>query len=339
MLASMGQPEGCPPAFSSGRERDFAAKRDRAMARRAEPGCANEAVDGGVLQRFLGLGAEQSGAPSAKATGRARGGCHDTGNASISLGWGGSAMESPAARSGRRCGGPSQPASQQAYATALEQQIGARNALRQAPEGRGLGGWQGALSGARSEAQLPPSAEASMFSRMGGSMVSASTRAASYGEELKAQIDARAAARASEKRQKLQGDRADDSRVEREFGQLKAQVDREAEAQAQRHRVVAERADALDRYLSEQGGAGAHSGAPPSGKERRTVLPGSSPAPSEARSVLPGGCAGGSNGRVSANCWATGTNQNCGNFLSEKPTSRVLAPPGGRSSFSLGGAW
>mmetsp|Transcript_102099 Transcript_102099/g.218621 ORF Transcript_102099/g.218621 Transcript_102099/m.218621 type:complete len:340 (-) Transcript_102099:69-1088(-) len=339
MLASMGQLEGGPPAFSSGRERDFAAKRDRAMARRSEPGCAGEAADGGVFQRFLGLGAEQGSAASAKANGRARGSCHDTGNASISLGWGGSCMESPSARSGRRCGGPAQPASQQAYAAALEQQIGARNALRQTPEGRGLGGWKGALSGARSEAQLQPAAEASMFSRMGGGMVGASARAASYGQELKAQIDARAAARASEKRQNFQADRTDDLRVEREFGQLKAQIDREAEVQAQRHRVVAERADALDRYLSEQGGAGTCSGIAPFGNEGRTVLPGGGPALSEARSVLPGGCAGGSKERVSANCWATGTNQNCGNFLSEKPTSRVLAPPGGRSSFTLGGAW
>ena len=38
---------------------------------------------------------------------------------------------------------------------------------------------------------------------------------------------------------------------------------------------------------------------------------------------------------VSSNAFANGTNQNCGNFISDRPTSRVLAPPGGRSSGPL----
>lgn len=40
-------------------------------------------------------------------------------------------------------------------------------------------------------------------------------------------------------------------------------------------------------------------------------------------------------GHVSANAFASGTNQNCGNFMTDRPTSRVLAPPGGRSSGPL----
>eukprot|EP00930_Biecheleria_cincta_P092296 TRINITY_DN82159_c0_g1_i1.p1 TRINITY_DN82159_c0_g1~~TRINITY_DN82159_c0_g1_i1.p1 ORF type:complete len:328 (-),score=40.64 TRINITY_DN82159_c0_g1_i1:48-1031(-) len=40
--------------------------------------------------------------------------------------------------------------------------------------------------------------------------------------------------------------------------------------------------------------------------------------------------------QVSANCFAQGSDQNCGNVLTGKPTSRVSAPPGGRSSFSFG---
>jgi len=39
---------------------------------------------------------------------------------------------------------------------------------------------------------------------------------------------------------------------------------------------------------------------------------------------------------VSANIWATGANQNCGNFISDRPTSRVIQPPGGGSSLQLG---
>jgi SPIRAL1-like protein len=40
--------------------------------------------------------------------------------------------------------------------------------------------------------------------------------------------------------------------------------------------------------------------------------------------------------RESSNTFARGANQNCGNFISDVPTTRVAAPPGGRSSFSLG---
>ncbi|CAN0247012.1 unnamed protein product [Phaeothamnion confervicola] len=40
--------------------------------------------------------------------------------------------------------------------------------------------------------------------------------------------------------------------------------------------------------------------------------------------------------RTSANAFATGSNQNAGNFLTDKPTTRVHAPPGGRTSICLG---
>ena len=40
-------------------------------------------------------------------------------------------------------------------------------------------------------------------------------------------------------------------------------------------------------------------------------------------------------GGTSANAFASGTNQNCGNFITDRPTSRVLAPPGGKSSGPL----
>jgi hypothetical protein len=38
---------------------------------------------------------------------------------------------------------------------------------------------------------------------------------------------------------------------------------------------------------------------------------------------------------VSSNKFANGSNQNCGNFISERSTTRLHAPPGGHSSFSL----
>lgn len=46
-----------------------------------------------------------------------------------------------------------------------------------------------------------------------------------------------------------------------------------------------------------------------------------------------GGQAG---GRTSSNSYACGSNQNYGNVLTDKPTSRVLQVPGGRSQISLG---
>ena len=39
---------------------------------------------------------------------------------------------------------------------------------------------------------------------------------------------------------------------------------------------------------------------------------------------------------MSANAYASGNNQNCGNVMTGRSTTRLLAPPGGQSSFSIG---
>ena len=39
----------------------------------------------------------------------------------------------------------------------------------------------------------------------------------------------------------------------------------------------------------------------------------------------------------SSNAYSSGSSQNCGNVLTDRPTTRLHAPPGGKSSFSLGG--
>jgi len=44
----------------------------------------------------------------------------------------------------------------------------------------------------------------------------------------------------------------------------------------------------------------------------------------------------GQNMAKGSNAYASGSNQNVGNYLTDRPTSRVLAPPGGASSFKLG---
>ena len=40
---------------------------------------------------------------------------------------------------------------------------------------------------------------------------------------------------------------------------------------------------------------------------------------------------------ISNNSFASGSSQNTGNVLTDRPSSRVLQPPGGKSSFSLAG--
>lgn len=44
-----------------------------------------------------------------------------------------------------------------------------------------------------------------------------------------------------------------------------------------------------------------------------------------------------SNGRgVSSNAFANGASQNVGNVITDRPTSRVTQPPGGKSTISFG---
>ena len=38
----------------------------------------------------------------------------------------------------------------------------------------------------------------------------------------------------------------------------------------------------------------------------------------------------------SSSAYANGANQNCGNFITDRSTTRLHAPPGGRSSISFG---
>lgn len=72
---------------------------------------------------------------------------------------------------------------------------------------------------------------------------------------------------------------------------------------------------------------GERSGSGRSGKGRtkRGLPPGYAPA-SE----------GGMQAVLSSNAFASGVSQNCGNFITGRPSSRVTAPPGGHSTFSLG---
>ena len=45
---------------------------------------------------------------------------------------------------------------------------------------------------------------------------------------------------------------------------------------------------------------------------------------------------GGGAGSTSSNAFASGSNQNSGNMITDRSSTRIHAPPGGKSSFSLG---
>ena len=44
----------------------------------------------------------------------------------------------------------------------------------------------------------------------------------------------------------------------------------------------------------------------------------------------------GANAKKGSNAYASGANQNCGNVLTDRPTTRLHAPPGGGSSITFG---
>ncbi|CAN0303194.1 unnamed protein product, partial [Ectocarpus fasciculatus] len=67
------------------------------------------------------------------------------------------------------------------------------------------------------------------------------------------------------------------------------------------------------------------------GEEAAVVPP---PAPEEAAAEE--AAAAPSSASVSSNAYASGSNQNSGNFMTGRPTTRVRAPPGGASSITFG---
>lgn len=78
---------------------------------------------------------------------------------------------------------------------------------------------------------------------------------------------------------------------------------------------------------------------PPGGHSEMSLAWDTSSAPAAGRAGrAAGGEAFGQRVRVSSNSYANGADQNCGNVLSDTPTTRVLRPPGGGSSLNLGWA-
>jgi hypothetical protein len=72
--------------------------------------------------------------------------------------------------------------------------------------------------------------------------------------------------------------------------------------------------------------------APPGGRQTFSIA---TMMASDEQSSLPLNCAPTKAHAVSSNVFANGANQNSGNFLTDKPTTRVRAPPGGVSTLRL----
>lgn len=68
-------------------------------------------------------------------------------------------------------------------------------------------------------------------------------------------------------------------------------------------------------------------------KEAAVVPP---PAPEEAVEAEEAAAPSSAAAAVSSNAYASGSNQNSGNFMTGRPTTRVRAPPGGASSITFG---
>ncbi|CAN0582058.1 unnamed protein product, partial [Ectocarpus sp. 12 AP-2014] len=60
------------------------------------------------------------------------------------------------------------------------------------------------------------------------------------------------------------------------------------------------------------------------------------PAPEEAAEAEEAAAPSSATAAVSSNAYASGSNQNSGNFMTGRPTTRVRAPPGGASSITFG---
>jgi len=149
-----------------------------------------------------------------------------------------------------------------------------------------------------------------------------------YAADLKAQIDAKKALAGAGKVAHLQADRADDARVQREAAQLRAEHDGEITKQRQREANVEQNTQRHAEYMARESGLaqgqrrGDHESPWPAANNEnghRTNLPAQQ-----------------NTAAISANRYASGANQNSGNVMTDRSTTRIHQAPGGRSSLVLG---
>mmetsp|Transcript_106043 Transcript_106043/g.167470 ORF Transcript_106043/g.167470 Transcript_106043/m.167470 type:complete len:230 (-) Transcript_106043:93-782(-) len=149
-----------------------------------------------------------------------------------------------------------------------------------------------------------------------------------YAEELRLQIEEKNASKGIQKSAAFQAERADEARVQREAADLRAEFDREIEKQRQREALVDQRMNQHANYLAQEdcskgdsrGGYG-HAEQRKENFNQANTFEGARPTTKES---------------VSSNRFASGANQNCGNIITDRPTTRVHQAPGGRSQIVLG---
>jgi len=178
--------------------------------------------------------------------GRRRGGGRQS---EFSLGWGADVPDNDARGHGKRIAGSVDKLSQSAYARALQEQIAARDVHR-AVEGvpqraRRLREEPGGHCGSR---------EPSPFAQLGCAVIDPRTKAAVHGQELRAQIEARAAVKEEARRQRASEMSEDGFRAQAEAAQQEVMGFHNMDSQMQRHQAIAARADALERFVSCQNG-------------------------------------------------------------------------------------
>ena len=136
-----------------------------------------------------------------------------------------------------------------------------------------------------------------------------------YAAALKAQVDQRAHAKAEAKRAQAEAERLDDLRIERESAQHRAEVNREIQAQRDREALVRQReAEALARY---------NQAAQPTREQKVEAYQMQLEAQAAQQDPM---------GRPAGQRMAV-RNEYTG--ISEHPSTRVHAAPGGHSSFSF----
>ena len=136
-----------------------------------------------------------------------------------------------------------------------------------------------------------------------------------YRRDIEAQIRANEERKAAERHSRRRADADDDTRVARESAVLRREVEDEIMQQRRREQVVQDRADHLEAYLGQPRRPDTNA---------REAYANRSLARAPTSGVASYGGANGNGG------------QNVGNCISDRPSCRVLAPPGGRSSITFG---
>jgi len=163
-----------------------------------------------------------------------------------------------------------------------------------------------------------------------------------YAADLKAQIDAKKALSGAGRQATSRAERADDDRVQRESAQLRAEHDGEISKQRQREAQVEQNSQRHVEYMAREQRPQSGQGQQRGGGYQESRGGGSESPWPEAnndgrhRNDMPGRAEQQGAPHISANRYASGANQNSGNVMTDRSTTRIHHAPGGKSSIVLG---